>query len=365
MLKRFLHVLNETFSTNAILKVIGILLILFLLKMTQAYWGHWFALLKAILQPFLIGFAIAYIMHPLVMFMQRKGIPKNLAIIIIWLVLIVAVALLLFLLMPVLYEKINQFMTSVVDGIFWISKKIKSIGSFENFSLIDSITSSLVGLLDKYDDWVPRIVSTLPNIMSAALDVVTTILFSTIIAIYMLFDFNRVRHTIKRVFLFLCPKCDRYLYAMDENVSVYIKSIIILMLIKLIEYSVFYFFIGHPDWMIIGIITALGAIVPYLGGTIANGIGILTALTLSPSRIVALIVGIVILSNVDAYVISPFVHEKRSSLGPLVTLFSVFAGGILMGPVGIMLSVPVAIIIKTLVSMQHKQRTNDAKADHV
>lgn len=71
----------------------------------------------------------------------------------------------------------------------------------------------------------------------------------------------------------------------------------------------------------------------------------------------ALIIGIMILSNVDAYVISPLVHEKRSAMGPLITLFAVFAGGVIMGAVGIMVSVPAAIAIKTAIEV-YEQKTD-------
>ena len=64
-------------------------------------------------------------------------------------------------------------------------------------------------------------------------------------------------------------------------------------------------------------------------------------------NLIALIIGILVLSNVDNYVISPIVHEKRSSLGPLLTIFVIFAGGVIYGPIGIMISVPVTIIVKT------------------
>lgn len=359
MLQRILAKIDDLCSIHRLIKVIAILVVLFLLIQTQSYWGSWVMVLRSILQPFLIGFVIAYVMHPFIMFLQRKGMPKNLAIILLWICLIIALIALIIILLPILYDKINEFMASMIDGVYWISKQIKTLGQFESFSLIDSITNNIISMLKKYDDWVPQIVSTLPDIMSVTIDVITNILFSIIIAIYMLFDFDRIRSTIKRVFKIFIPQCDPYLHEMDDNVTVYLKSLIIIMAIKFLEYSLFYFMIGHPDWVIIGILTSLGAIIPYLGGTLANSIGIITALTLAPSKIFALIVGILILSNVDAYIISPLVHEKRSALGPLVTLFAVFAGGVLLGPIGIMMSVPIAIIVKTIASIyQEHTKTN-------
>lgn len=356
MFKRLLKKFDERCSIYMMMKVIAFLLIIFLLMMTQRVWGNWISIMRAILQPFIIGFVLAYIMHPLVMFLERKGIPKNFSILAIWIIIIVFLVILLVMLMPVLYGKINQFITSMIDGVKWISDKIKVVGNMNDFSLVNSITDNIVKLLESYDDWMPALVSSLPGLMNTLLNTFTNILFSIIIAIYMLFDFDRIKRNIHRVFHAIMPKSDLYLRDIDENVSVYLRSLIILMLIKFVEYCAFYFLIGHPDWMIIGFLTSLGVIVPYLGGTIANSIGIITGLTMPPGNIAALIIGILILSNVDAYVISPMVHEKRSALGPLITLFAVFAGGVILGAIGIMISVPVTIVVKTIIEIY--QRTH-------
>lgn len=40
----------------------------------------------------------------------------------------------LVMLMPVLYDKINEFMTSMIDGVVWISNKIKTLGNMKRIS---------------------------------------------------------------------------------------------------------------------------------------------------------------------------------------------------------------------------------------
>lgn len=355
MFRRFLKKLDEHCSLYTLSKVIGVLLILYLLSKTVNVWGNWAGMLRSILQPFLIGFVLAYVLHPMVAFLEKKGIPKNFSIIAIWVCALVFLIVMLVMLTPTLYDKLNEFMMSMIEGVVWISNKIKLLGNMKDFSLVNSITNNIVNLLQSYDDWVPTLVSGLPGLMSTVLNVVTNVLFSIIIAIYMLFDFDRIKGGIKKFIRLFFKDCDDYLHEIDENVTVYLKSLIILMLIKFIEYCAFYFMIGHQDWLIIGLLTSFGVIIPYLGGTIANTIGIITALTLPSANIIALIVGIMILSNVDAYVISPLVHEKRSALGPLVTLFAVFAGGVIMGAVGIMASVPVAIAVKAINEVYRKK----------
>ncbi|MEG2800905.1 MAG: AI-2E family transporter [Longicatena sp.] len=355
MLKKILLKLDEHCSIYTLSKIIGFLLILFLIIKTESFWGSWLSLFQSILQPFVIGFILAFIMNPMVKYLQRKGVPRNLAIMGLWVLIIIFMVILLVMLMPILYDKTSEFMASMIDGVMWISDKIKVVGKLNDFSLVNSITDNIVKLIESYDNWMPQVISSLPGLMTTFLDITTNVLFSIIVAIYMLFDFDRIKTGIIRIFRFFIPESPLYLHRMNVDVSVYLKSLIILMVIKFFEYCAFYFLVGHRAWLIIGILTSLGVIVPYLGGTIANGIGIITGLTLAPQRIAALLIGILILSNVDAYVISPLVHEKRSSLGPLSTLFAVFAGGVLIGPFGIMIAVPVMIIVKTSLELYQEQ----------
>lgn len=356
MLKKVLSKVDERFSLYKMAKIIGVLLILFLLIRTQSVWGTWVSLGFSILQPFFFGFVIAYVMNPLINYLSSKGVNKNLSIALLWTMIIIAVGVLIVLLFPVLYTKISEFITSLIDGVQWISDKIKTVGNLKDFSLVNSMTDSIVKLLQTYDDWMPGIVSSLPALMSSMLGVLTNILFTIIIAIYMLFDFDRMKGNLRKIIHMFMKECDPYLHEIDINVTIYLKSMVILIVIRFIEYSAFYFCVGHKDWLIIGIISAVGAVIPYIGGTVANVIGLLTALTLPAPNLIALIIGILILSNVDNYVISPIVHEKRSALGPLLTLFAVFAGGIIYNIVGIMLSVPIVIAVKSIMEVYREHQ---------
>ncbi len=348
MLKAFFKYLDNLFNMDMLKKIIALLLIILLLMLTNDVWGSWFHTACAIIQPFFIGFCLAYIIHPLIIYLEKKKISKNISIIAVWLVIIACIVLLGFQLLPLLYDKISSFISSLVNGIQWIGIKLSENDALKDMAFLNTILSNIVNGLQSFDKWVPSVVTTLPTFMSTFLNVLTNTLFSIIVAIYMLFDFDKIKKGIVKFSQLFFENSPKYLSQVDKDVSVYLRSLLILMMIKLVEYSLFYFLVGHKDWLIIGILSSIGLCIPYIGGTIANAFGILTALTLSPIRITILIIGILILSNVDAYMISPLVHEKRSSLGPLVTLLAVFAGGVLYGGIGIMASIPLAIAIRSI-----------------
>lgn len=357
MLKEFLHKLENKISLKIMIKIICALLILFLLIQTEVAWGSWLYLLRIILRPFLYGFLIAYIMNPIIEFLKSKGINKNISVFLLWFIMVVLIIVIIVMLMPILYEKINEFIISLINGVQWMSDKIKTIGKLEDFSLVNSMTNSIIDVLQSYDDWMPVLVSNVPYWMNSVLNYVTNFLFTIIIAIYIQFDFDRIKKCIKKLCGCVITYSDHYLHEIDENVTVYLKSMVLLIFIRFIEYCMFYYCVGHPDWLIIGLLSSIGTIIPYIGGTIANVIGLFTGLTLPMSNVIAMIIGILILSNVDNYVISPIVHKKRSAIGPLLSIFAVFAGGVLCGFIGVILSMPIVIAVKTCIQLYRRENS--------
>lgn len=340
-------------SLNILIKTICVLLILYLLQKTRLIWIGWLDTTIAIFKPFMIGFGLAYILHPLVTYFESKKIPKNFSIIMIWIVILFGIVVVGVELIPTLSNKIQDFISSMIVGVEWIGEKIIAYGEFSDFSIVDEITGMITHMLGSYQKWLPEVINSIPNFMSTVLGILANGLFSIIVAIYVLFDYERLKEYTILFFENIFSDAYIYLHEINLDLSVYIRSVVLIMGIKFVEYSLFYYMIGHGDWLIIGLLSAIGVLVPYLGGTVANGIGIITGITLGFGKMTLMLIGICILSNLDAYVISPLLHEKRSSIGPLVTLLAVFAGGILAGALGVMLSIPIAIVIRSIYETYH------------
>lgn len=90
-------------------------------------------------------------------------------------------------------------------------------------------------------------------------------------------------------------------------------------------------------------------LIPYFGGVITNTIAAITSFVIFPALFWKTVVTFLILSSIDGYVINPYVYGKTNKVHPLVVILSVFAGGILFGTIGILLSLPLAILIITTI----------------
>ena len=156
----------------------------------------------------------------------------------------------------------------------------------------------------------------------------------------------------------------RYFSILDQEMKSYLTGFVKIVVITLFEYTLTFYFIGHPNALLLGCLAAVASLIPYFGGMITNCIACITAFVTSPWLFFKTLIAFFILSNVDGYLINPMVYGKTNEVHPIVVIFSVFAGGILMGVTGIILSLPVAIIIQATIKFfkpEIKDKLDDMK----
>ena len=143
---------------------------------------------------------------------------------------------------------------------------------------------------------------------------------------------------------------DHFLLAksIDKELGRYLSGLAIFMIIQFFEYSFLFAIVGHPNWLLLGILASLTTVIPYFGGLITNIIAVILASVVSFPLFMATVVICIIFPNVDGYIISPKVYGKTNNISPLWTIFAVFAGGALYGFVGIVIALPLYIIINCI-----------------
>jgi predicted PurR-regulated permease PerM len=125
-------------------------------------------------------------------------------------------------------------------------------------------------------------------------------------------------------------------------------------LIQTLEYTFAFLLIGHPNYLVLGLLSGISAIIPYFGGFLVAVLSLLISSVISAKMFILTVVICVICPILDGNVIGPKVYGKTNSLHPIVVIFSVFAGGAIAGFWGIVLSLPIAIIIITTYNFYEK-----------
>jgi predicted PurR-regulated permease PerM len=115
--------------------------------------------------------------------------------------------------------------------------------------------------------------------------------------------------------------------------------------------------IGLPSPLALGLIAALGEFVPFIGPILAA----LPALVIAGSQSTEMLLwttgAFVVIQQVESNLIAPLVQHRTVELPPVLSLFAVLAFGVVFGPVGLLLAVPLLVVAYVLVKKLYVRET--------
>ena len=118
---------------------------------------------------------------------------------------------------------------------------------------------------------------------------------------------------------------------------------------------------GFPYAPMIGALVGVTALIPVVGGFIGAGVGAFMILTVDPLKAVFFLIFIVVLQQLEGNLIYPRVMGSRVNLPGMWILAAVTVGGGIAGPVGMLLSVPIASTVYVLVKEATDKREKALK----
>lgn len=313
-------------------------LIVYLLYRTGFLWMGVTNKLLNILGPFIIAFAIAYALYPCLAFLRRKKVPKSIAIFLIIAVIFGIFSVVAVLIVPLLFEQLSSLFSSIISFLKEISL---------NYDLdIGPLQQSLSGSFNEIITSLGKYVSDgAVSIIGVSLNVISTFVISFSAAVYFLADMDKIRPAIARALKRKNMRAYHYVKTLDTEMKNYLTGFLKIIFITLVEYTFAFYVIGHPNAILLGFLAAIATLIPYFGGILTNCIAVITSFVVSPALFIKTLITFFILSNIDGYVINPWVYGKTNQVHPIAVILSVFAGGILFGVIGIIISLPVTILL--------------------
>lgn len=322
------------------------LAILALIVYLAYHTGHlWMGIIDKIVSiclPFFIGFAVAYAVHPIVVKLKNKNIPRGLAIFIV----LFTMAVLLTFMGYVITTKCVSQISNLFDSII---KFVKELGNNNSGIDVSGLQSTLIDTFKSIVDGFTKYVSDgAIKLVSTSISFIGKLLISTAAFIYFLIDMEKIRKAVKKFFKHRSSKTFNFIKLLDTEMRNYLGGLVQVMFISVFEYGISYMIIGHPNALILGLMAGIGTLIPYFGGIATNIVAAITAFIVSPALFIKTIITFFILSTLDSYVINPHVYGKTNSIHPLITIFALFAGGIIFGLLGVLISFPLAIFVVSL-----------------
>lgn len=317
--------------------------------------GGMFYLLAPVLTPFVAAALLAYMGDPLADRLQKFKMPRTLAVVTVFLITFLVLALLILLIGPLVKTQVGALFQALPD----IARQVEQVWLPTVLGWLRIEKGDDVGIgafLADYSDmvgsWSGTILMSVTKSGGALAAAVLSLFLIPILTFYLLRDWD----SIVVHFGALVPSSQRETVFQlaretDEVLSAFLRGQILVMAALAIIYSLGLSLVGLKFAIAIGVVSGLVSFVPYLGfvfGIVLAGLTV--ALEPNPLwQLVGVVVTFTLAQFIEGSVLTPKLVGDRIGLHPVLIIFAVAAGGQLFGFFGILLALPAAAVLSVLV----------------
>lgn len=298
-----------------------------------------------------IAIVIGTVFRPVVTWLNNLGLSLKIAGILAYLILLALFISFMFLLFPLIVEQ-GVILISAIPGYYQNLRE--GLSNYSNpfivrlTELLPTTLSSLVPIQQTGPQilvFAEQAAGYLASAANAAFLTITILLF----AYHWTLDGP---NTIQSLLLWTSKEQRIYITQLISEMEIKVGSYIagqgLLCLIIFLMSLITYLIIGLPNALVLAVIAGVMEAVPLIGpllGAIPAGI---IALSISPSKLIWVVVASVVIQQLENNLLVPRVMRKALGINPFVSLLAIFAFTSLYGIAGTMMAIPIAAIIQLL-----------------
>jgi predicted PurR-regulated permease PerM len=296
--------------------------------------------LKLLLVLLFLAFTIAAAMRPGVEALSRRGVPRVAGILLHYLAIAALVALLLWLVIPRVLEEVQVALGSASRrGGLWEEALVGVRAWLERLPPIESLVTPAL------------------EVTVRAFEVLVGIVFVLASAAYWIYE----RDTVERLVLSLVPRERRRVVRdtwelVDLKLGAYVRGQLLLIIFVATVLSVCFWAIGLPYWILLAVFAGVVELIPVIGPLTAGAFAVAVGLTVSWQLALAAGLIVLVVRLLEDYLVIPRVLGHAVGLSSLLVLVSVAATAILFGGFAVLLAIPLAAVVATLVDVIVRHR---------
>lgn len=328
----------------------------------------------AVIQPFLIGFMLAFIINLPMNFFERKVYSKIFktektkklvpvfSLISSWILFILGIVIFLNVLIPriskavtALIERFPLFLDDLID----LLNKNKLTKNFADDAqkYINSVdwNNALVQVKDYFVGEAGNIFDKTTSIINSVSSTIITIAAATIFSVFVLINKKDLKILANRIIYSLfkrstADEINKVASLSYSSFASYINSKALSSLILGILVFVGMLILKIPFAAMAAILVAIADFIPYVGPLIATVIMMILIFIESPFKSLVFLIFLLIAQQVQGSIIYPALAGKTIGLPSIWVIVSIAIGGSLFGIVGMLVSIPIASILYTLMN---------------
>lgn len=324
----------------------------------------------SLISPFLYGFAIAFLVNPVMKFCERvffskirgdkfAGLRRALAL----LVSFLFVAALLFAFLSFVIPQLAQSITSLVNNIpsyiqaiqSWMTEMVEKLSLPEAF--MGSINDSVEGVMTQSAEILGKVA---PMLLDATINITTFVkngVIGLIISVYMLLSKEKFFAQLKKVLYALLPKhYVEHLVGVTHKTNTTFSGFISGKLIDSLIIGVLTFLVlsvfQMPYALLVSVIVGITNVIPFFGPFIGAVPSAIIILIENPFKCLLFVIIIVVIQQIDGNIIGPKILGDSTGITAFWVIFAILVGGGLFGFLGMFIGVPTFAVIYSLVRTQ-------------
>jgi predicted PurR-regulated permease PerM len=314
-------------------------------------------LLREVLLPFVAGMALAYVLDPVVDRLERLGLGRLGATILILALFILTFVLALVVLIPLVAHQLAGFGANLPDYVERIQALIAEqsgplIEKLGGAAALPDMQQSIGGLVRQGAAWMAGFLRGLWSGGQAIISVFALLVVTPVVAFYLLVDWD---HMVAAVDEWL-PRQHRDTIRMlareiDRAIAGFIRGQAAVCFILGTLYAAGLSMIGLNFGALIGMLAGVLSFIPYVGSLtgLVLSVGVAVVQFWPDWTWIAATLGIFITGQfIEGNILSPKLVGASVGLHPVWLMFALFAFGALLGFVGLLLAVPLAAIAGVL-----------------
>lgn len=338
---------RRTWTLQTKIIVIAILFILL---------GYLLYKFSVVIPPLIISVILAYVLAPLAGWMQKRmHLRRGLALAILYVVLLAALAALLWLIIPLLFKQVVGFVTNLENLVLEAQPYLDRTWTLAGYTINgrDLAARAIVSL----EGSLQPILGQTVNIAARLLEAVIWLVFILVISFYLIKDNQKILAWFSGLFPTLYRGDLNFLMGEVNTIwSAFFRGQIILSLVATAIISIEGLLIGLPFALVMGILAGLMEFIPSIGHAIwlamASALALFLGSTWLPipnwAFLLVVFTGHILYTQFDLNYLIPRIVGRRVNLPPLVVILGVVAGASLSGLLGVVLAAPTIASLRVL-----------------
>jgi predicted PurR-regulated permease PerM len=303
--------------------------------------------LRVVIALLFLALIIAAAVRPSVDWLRAHYVPRGIGVLLHYLALATAIGLLIWFVVPRAIAQIQEAVPTTSE----LREQARESSGIKQRVLL-SLEQRLEDVRLEDLPSASALVGRVADITRSAFEILVGIVFTLACAAYWIFERDRAMTLV----LSLAPPRRRRVIRdtwnlIDLKLGAYVRGQLILVVLVAFVLSLAFWIIGLPFWLLIGAFAGIVELVPVIGplsaGAVAVGVGF------TESWQTALAAGLIVLvvRLIEDYTVIPRVLGGAVGLTPLSVLVSVAAVGILFGAATVLLAIPLAAVLATVVDV--------------